>query len=136
MRIKSTVSYPINTPTLNGNIYGKEALELAFKDKAFTELNEAKAIPVHYVTGSYGSDTIGLASARLLENGHVEVEAELFDKPIQESLHDEDTLNKAGIILSGMCTKTYEGVLSNIEYREALLTMHPAIHCSMEIVKE
>lgn len=136
MKIKSTVSYPINTPTLNGNIYGKEALQAAFQDKAFVERNECKSIPVHYVSGSYQSAPIGFATAKIIDDSTVEVEAELFDRAITESLQSYEGLKDAGIILAGKCSKTYEGVLSNIEYREALLTLHPAISCSMEIVEE
>lgn len=136
MKIKSTISYPINEPTINGNIYNKEALYDAFQNKAFVEMNESKEIPVHYMSGTYQSEPIGFATAKLLDNGKVEVEAQIFDKVLSESLSTYDGLKDVGIILAGKCSKTYKGILSNIKYREALLTLHPAMHCSMEIIEQ
>ena len=129
MKLKVSYTYP-DGPTLNGNIYSPEVLANAFHEPVFQEINQAKAIPVK---GYIGGPTIGLASATL-DTNKVEIDAVIFDKTYEEIL--QQVYNYAGISLAGMCNREPSGTLTDIKYREALLTSYPAVSCSMEIVEE
>ena len=129
MKLKVSYTYP-DGPTLNGNIYTEEVLVAAFEEPAFKEMNEAKAIPVK---GYIGGPTIGLASATL-DTNKVEIDAVIFDKTYEEIL--QQVYNYAGISLAGTCNREPSGTLTDIKYREALLTSYSAVSCSKEIVKE
>lgn len=138
MKVRSTVKYPIDTPTLSGNIYSYDALKNAFADTKFTKMNHTNAIPVFYTTDGIDRYPIGSASATLYDSSVVKVDAEIYDLDLNNILMNNkySTTIAPGILLSGKCSKTIDGVISNIDYNECVLTMFPEIPCSMEIIEE
>ncbi len=129
MKLKVSYTYP-DGPTLNGNIYSEEVLAAAFEEAVFKEMNQSKAIPV---LGTTQGPPIGCASATL-DGKKVELDVTIHDKVYEKLLQDlYDTL---GISLAGMCEKEASSTLTAIKYREALLTAHSAVSCSMEIVEQ
>ena len=128
MKLKASCTYP-DGPTLNGNIYSEEVLAAAFEERAFKEMNQAKAIPV---LGTTQGPLIGFASATL-DGKKVELDVNIHDEVYEKLL--QDIYDTAGISLAGMCEKEPSGTLTAIKYREALLTSHSAITCSIEIIE-
>lgn len=121
--------YNLDKPTRNGRVYTKEALEEAFNNKAFVDMNEHNAIPIMTEDG----DIVGTAHCSL-DYPTINIEGVINSR-------FEDVLEDAALTHSGCGYVEYDAendrqIVTDYKLCELLLSTAAYVDCSMEVVKE
>ena len=121
--------YNLDKPTRNGRLYTEEALNEAFNNEAFVDMNEHSAVPIMTEDG----DIIGTAHCSL-DYPTINIEG-----VINSSF--KDVLKDAALTHSGCGHLDYDAdkgmqIVTDYKLCELLLSSAAYVDCSMEVVKE
>ena len=129
IRIKAQITN-LDKPTRNGRLYTKEALEGAFDNPAFLELNNHRAVPIVDSAG----DIVGVAQCKL-DYPTINIEG-----VVTRDLYDY--LTETSLTHSGVGHIEYDAehdvqIVKDYKLCELLLSSRPAcVSCLMEVVEE
>lgn len=121
--------YNLDKPTRNGRLYTKEALNRAFNNESFVDMNEHNAIPIMTEDG----DIVGTAHCSL-DYPTINIEG-----VINSSF--EDVLKDSALTHSGCGYVEYDAendrqIVTDYKLCELLLSSAAYVDCSMEVIKE
>lgn len=121
--------YNLDKPTRKGRLYTEEALNGAFNDKEFIDMNKHNAVPIMTEEG----DIVGTAHCSL-DYPTINIEG-----VINSSF--KDVLKDAALTQSGCGHLEYDAdkdmqIVTEYKLCELLLSSAAYVDCSMEVVKE
>lgn len=121
--------YNLDKPTRNGRLYTEEALNRAFNNEAFVDMNEHSAVPIMTKDG----DIIGTANCSL-DYPTINIDGVINSR-------FKDLLKDAALTHSGCGHVEYDAendrqIVTDYKLCELLLSSHAYVDCSMEVVKE